>query len=383
MKIKEITVFTQGDSSCVSTWSNVPFLLTETLLKKGIHVNRVNIGVNRYLAIIYNKFIIKILSFFFPLHNYTYERTTLNYWLANRKIKKAVNDYPQSECNLFLTYGHVAIGSQNPSVLLCDWSFEVLIRDRFLRNPYKFEQKYIDRENTAIKHADLVISLFPKSAEWMRHRLSNTSICYLGGNVVNTVYKLKDTPSVIIKQKYTCKKLLFIGDKKYLKGAKVLLTAYKTLKQEIPELELCFIGLTESDLGPLPEGIKALGYLRKEIFAEQELYYQTVLEARLLINPTQHWAGYSSTIEAMYYYTPILIFPYTDFVEEFGQNIIFGQYTIGSLDDVVEKIRSCLLWEESDYTFRCKVAHEKVANYTWDAYVEKLLKKIESLPICK
>lgn len=380
-KIKEITVFTQGDSTRISTWSNVPFLLTETLLKKGIRVNRVNIGTNRYMAILYNKIFVRILSLFFPLHNYTYRCTWLNYWLAKRKIRRAINAYPSTECNLFLTFGYIATGSPSPSVLLCDWSFEVLIRDRFLRQPYGFEQKYIDRENASIKQADLVISLFPKSAERIRYRSSNPLVCYLGGNVVNTVYEFNEMPSAVIKRKYMSEKLLFIGDKKYLKGAKVLLAAYQKLKEEIPGLELSYIGLTEADLGPLPEGVKAFGYLRKEIPVQQELYYKTLLESKLLVNPTQHWAGYSSTIEAMYYYTPVLISPYIDFVEEFGQEIPFGEYTTSEPNEVAKKIRFCFSLTEDDYTSRSKAAHEKVANYTWDAYVDKLLQKIESLSV--
>jgi hypothetical protein len=44
IKIKEITVFTIGDSKKMSTWSNVPFFFTETLISKGVKVNRVDIG---------------------------------------------------------------------------------------------------------------------------------------------------------------------------------------------------------------------------------------------------------------------------------------------------------------------------------------------------
>lgn len=379
-QIKEITVFTQGDSTCISTWSNVPFLLTETLLKKGIRVNRVNIGANRYVGILYNKFFTRLLGLFYPGHIYTYERTRLNYWLMNRRIHKAVRAYPSTDCHLFLTYGHVAEDSRAPSVLLCDWSYEVLIRDQLVRKPYCFEQKYIDRETVSIDRADLVISLFPKCTEWMRRRSLNSSIYYLGGNVVNAVRALPGEPVDLMQQKFRSSKLLFIGNKKYLKGANMLLLAYRQLKKQMPALELTFIGLTASDLGPLPDGVEALGYLRKEVPAEQALYYQRLFEAKLFVNPTPDWGGYSSTVEAMYYYTPILVTPYADFVEEFGEEITFGQYTTGDPTDVAEKISTCFSLKENVYTRQGRIAHEKVAEYTWEAYVGKLLRKIESLP---
>lgn len=379
-QLQEITVYTQGDSTRISTWSNVPFLLTETLLKKGIRINRVNIGANRYLGILYNKLFTGMLAWFYPDHKYTYERTLLNFWLTNRRIRKAVQAYPSTDCHLFLTYGHVAEGSDAPSVLLCDWSYEVLICDRLARKPYPFEQKYIDRETASIEQADLVISLFPKCAQWMRRRSKNSSIYYLGGNVVNAVRALPDKPGGLIQKKFESSRLLFIGNKKYLEGAQALLQAYRLLKKEIPNLELTFIGLTPSELGHLPQGAEALGYLRKEVPAEQALYYKRLSESKLFVNPTRHWGGYSSTIEAMYYYTPVLVTPYADFVEEFGREIDFGQYTTGDAEDVAEKIRTCFSWEENVYSLQSKKAHEKVAEYTWGAYVDKLLCKIEALP---
>lgn len=380
-QLKEITVYTQGDSTRISTWSNVPFLLTETLLKKGIRVNRVNIGANRYLGILYNKLFTGLLAWFYPSHRYTYERTRLNHWLTNRRIRKAVRAYPSTDCHLLLTFGYVAEGALAPSVLLCDWSYEVLICERLARKPYPFEQHYIDRETAAIERADLVISLFPKCTEWMRRRSKNPAICYLGGNVVNAVRVLPGKPDVLIQQKFRSSRLLFIGNRKYLEGAKALLFAYRQLKKEVPDLELTFIGLAASELGRLPQGVEALGYLRKEVPAEQELYYRRLMEAKLFVNPTRDWGGYSSTIEAMYYYTPVVVTPYADFVEEFGGEIGFGQYTTGHPADVADKIRICLAWEKAVYRSYSNQAHEKVADYTWAAYVEKLLRKIEVLPM--
>ena len=52
-KIEEVIFFTYGDSSDASTWSNVPYLFTRTLEKKGITVRRVNLyeGLTRLTKI--------------------------------------------------------------------------------------------------------------------------------------------------------------------------------------------------------------------------------------------------------------------------------------------------------------------------------------------
>ncbi|MHA5135034.1 hypothetical protein [Oenococcus oeni] len=48
--IKEITVFSYGDSNLLKTWSNVPYFFTKTFADDGVSVNRVNVEPNRLLA---------------------------------------------------------------------------------------------------------------------------------------------------------------------------------------------------------------------------------------------------------------------------------------------------------------------------------------------
>src|SRR5215831_14407914 len=53
--IREITVFTNGDSGQISTWSNVPYFFIETLKTKGIKVNRVDLNPDRLLGKLWDK----------------------------------------------------------------------------------------------------------------------------------------------------------------------------------------------------------------------------------------------------------------------------------------------------------------------------------------
>jgi hypothetical protein len=43
MDISEVIVYTDGDSAAMKTWSNVPYLLTQTLAAKGVAIQRVSI----------------------------------------------------------------------------------------------------------------------------------------------------------------------------------------------------------------------------------------------------------------------------------------------------------------------------------------------------
>ena len=47
--IQSITVYSNGDSNDLATWSNVPYLFCRALEKRGIKVYRVNIEANKIL----------------------------------------------------------------------------------------------------------------------------------------------------------------------------------------------------------------------------------------------------------------------------------------------------------------------------------------------
>lgn len=55
--MKEVIVFTNGDSSKISTWSNVPYCFTEALLRKQVIVHRVDIRPHWRLDRMFNKYV--------------------------------------------------------------------------------------------------------------------------------------------------------------------------------------------------------------------------------------------------------------------------------------------------------------------------------------
>ena len=52
--MKEIIIFSCGDSNDISTWSNVPYLFTKTLEGKGYKLNRVDISPNKIINRVFN-----------------------------------------------------------------------------------------------------------------------------------------------------------------------------------------------------------------------------------------------------------------------------------------------------------------------------------------
>lgn len=87
--------------------------------------------------------------------------------------------------------------------------------------------------------------------------------------------------------------------------------------------------------------------------------------------------GYSSIVEAMYFYTPVIVSPYDDFVNEFGKDIDFGIYN-KKYDSLVLAKNMESIFNSSDYENMCLNAHERVKDYTWDNYVDKILKLLNN-----
>ena len=378
MNVKEVTVFSPGDSKSLTCWSNVPYLLTKTLEDKGIKVNRVNIYSNKYIRkTVWRYAIAPIINRLYGTHAYDYDHTRFNRWLIRRKIERAGAKYPNTDLNILVSYDYLATNTKAPNLLFCDWTFEYLCK-RYGKEPCGWERAEITRQKKIIENADYVVSLFPDAAAYMREKYDNKNIYYLGQNVINNVYGELPDPETIIKAKGQSPLLLFIGREGYLEGAKMLIKSFSSLKKRFPALELHIIGLSQDNFDALPEDVFCHGYLNKSNDKERSIYYDLVLRAKLFINPTPLWGGYSASIEAMYFYTPVIVSDYSSFVDTFGNNISFGQYlTENDPSALAEIIRSLLEKEADEYATLCANAHKAVHAFTWDAYIDKLLSLVK------
>lgn len=374
-KIKEIIVFSeQGDPRNIRTWSNVPHFLVSTLEAKGIIVHTINLEPRGLIQRSIRKFINIIFPRFFKNVFYDYLRTPFHYHVARRKIKKAVSEHKDVDTLLFTTFSLSASGlTEKPSILFCDWTIEHHINYYLDKKPNFLEQSSIDRQNRTIEEADQVFVLFPAIAAIMKRRYQNSKISYIG-NVVNN---LVESSSTSIQNKAEKKRLLFIGKKKYLLGACNLVEIFKSLRAKISTLELDIIGLNEHDFQTsLPEGVNCFGYLDKGSINDRARYYNLLENASVFINTTPKWGAFSASLEAMYFYTPVIITPYTEFVETFGETINFGEYYKEGTQDLGEVILKVL--NHSSYNELCYNANKASERHTWSSFVDSLLSHIES-----
>lgn len=372
--MNEITVFTNGDSEKISTWSNVPYFFTETLIARGIKVNRVNIKPLKIIKALHVNFIHKILKKFNKDSRYTYLRSYLHSVNARYLIKNAINRYPNSDAFVFLTFSFSSAGLTNkPTILFSDWTFGYYFDYFRNREPDILEQKCIKRENWHVENANIVVSLFPSVTDYMQKVYKNKNIIYLG-NVINSLYKASEKE--IIDLKTGSNNIIFVGSKKYIEGARALIEAFVILKEKIQNLKLQIIGMETRDFSSLPKDITCYGYLDKGKNEDRELYYKILKEAKVFVNTTPKWGAFSASIEAMYFYTPVIVFPYTDFLETFGKNLDFGYYCQDNSPELITD-NILKLFSNKNYHSLCRQAHKSVEQFTWDSYIEKMLKAIE------
>ena len=410
--MKEILFFTNGDANNANVWSNVPYCFSHALENEGITVHRINYSMPFSFVKFYNLVLRRMLdSLTFRKIRFPYLRTTrLFKFFAERKIKKANLQHPQADLCLFMGYGFYNKWNKVPSMLFSDWTTEMDIQKK--RKPNFLEKRIIKQEEEAINNAEYVVSLFPVCCEEMKSKYPKANIHFLGGNVINDLsgLRLREThPSPpclgreeqtieeqenlqisssskdifvddLLEKKEKSKKLLFIGRKTtYLEAAKKLIEAYKLLKQEeaYKDYALDIVGCSASDFDSLPEGVTCYGFLNKSEEKDRKTYYDLLLEAKVLVNANPKWGAFSSTVEAMYYYTPVIVSPYQDFVKNFGEKIDFGVYNHDfTAESLANDIKSII--NSENYAEMCNFAHKKVKSFTWENYVKQLCRWVNS-----
>lgn len=106
------------------------------------------------------------------------------------------------------------------------------------------------------------------------------------------------------------------------------------------------------------------------------MYYDVLLNSSAIVNCDPLWGGISSIVEAMYFYTPVIVAPYNDFTKMFGKDIVFGEYNKEYSRECIARNISKIL-QSGDYNKYCLTAHNAVKNFTWNTYIDKLLNIID------
>lgn len=366
-KISEITVYTYGDSSNASCWSNVPYLMTRTFENFGIKVNRINLALPTGFK--------RIIQFIYKYYNsnsrfYSFNRTNLYFKYVYFKVRSSLKKYKNTQFCVFLNFDCYNKFTNVPSLNFSDWTYEILL-NRNNTTPLKGDLKFITRQSDTINNTDLVIPLFQESFEIMSNQYPKANIKSINKNVINIMTDANIKNESIIAKKFNSNYILFIGNAAYKEGLISLIEAIKEI-DTINKPKLKVIGMTKEQIQSAPEFVEFYGYLRKDNEQENAVYYDLIQNSKCIANPQKHWAGYSSAIEAMYFYNPVIISPFSQFIKEFGDEPKFGFY-VESKETLKQAIINIFTLNNVEYTYLCKNSHHKVKDYTWTNFAKELI----------
>ncbi|MBD2753314.1 glycosyltransferase [Spirosoma validum] len=380
MRVKEVTLFTNGDPHKLSTWSNVPFFVLKTLEAKGIKVNCVDISPNYLLNFFHYQLFWKILKIFNSDTALDSSRNIIHIWYTKFIINAATKKYSTAQANIFLTFSFTSPKVKNQvSILLCDWTYEYYFKYFKKREPDFCERIAIRNESKMIEESDIVITLFSTVFSYMNTVNKPRILLYLG-NVINSL--ISPNQSNILALKSTSQDILFIGNIKYIYGATILIESFKKLLLKFPKLSLHIVGMNSSDFKDLPDRVICHGYLNKGCESDKKLYYSLLEKAKVFINTTPKWGAISATIEAMYLFTPVIVEPYDEFVKSFGAKLSFGLYCESQSSEILAaKIEE--IFSNKYYNNLCLSAHNSVKDCTWSSYIDKVLYAIETYNTAK
>lgn len=373
--IKTVNVFTNGDSRLPNTWSNLPYFFTKTLISKGIKVNRIDLSPSPIQEFFFNQTVMRLVRRIRPASLFNHFHSGFHFLHARKLIKRALKQHADSDANIFLTFSFSSAGlTAKPTVLICDWTVDYIIRSLRCREPDFLERSSIERQDKLIEAADLVVELWRSNLQYMQQRYRNGNICHLG-NTVN----LFETPNraELLRTKADSPVILFIGGKHYMEGAETLIAAYRRLVKVHPNVVLHIIGMQDQDFVNLPSGVKCHGYLAKSDAEQGKAYYALIRSARVLVNTTLKNGAYGAMFDAMFFYTPVITARTSECVAIFGDQIGFGFYCDDNSEDLLHSNLKSIFGIPS-YHSLCEAAHEAVKGFTWDGFVDKLLDRIQS-----
>ncbi len=366
---KEFVVFSLGDSRKASTWSNVPFFFTRTLEKQGCSVHRVNIGPPRWLQLLFDvpwKLYCKAVG---RQTRYTFLRSQMHRRMAEAKIARALGQYPQGHC-IFMTYSFGA-GRKREYTLFCDQTFEQHIAYFDERRPDKLERPTILAERRNLRHAKLIIALFPELADKLQG-LHGGRVRYYG-NVVN-LETTQAEEAKLLRLKRQSREVVFIGNRRYKEGLELLAKAVRHINAQggMP-ITVNVIGMDRGDIQGAPANMVFHGYLNKAVPEQKQTYIKVLERSRLFVNPNPKWAAFSASCEALYLFTPVVIPAYSEFERTFGDIRDLGVPLHSTEAELVAQGIMELMDNDAEWERRARNGHQATSAMSWANYVKKYL----------
>jgi glycosyltransferase involved in cell wall biosynthesis len=370
----KVFLCTTVTSKNYKSWSNIPYLLHKNLQKKGFAVENIVQREIFPLKFLFNLPVRVLIKLFKVKTTYFFVRTPIHFfctYIISQYIRFVSK---RDDVMIVQGFSYPPHNKKNKMLLLGDWPSAYLFEIFLKRTPSCLEMKSIARENKVIEEADAVVTLFPDVHKYMLARYKNKKIYYFG-NVVNVDDDVRMSVDILNKKKIS-NRLLFIGKPFYLAGAKELISAVVNLRARGYELEVDIIGIEPDLIGEKYSWLSIHGYLDKGEPSQKRKYYDLLENAKLFVNTTPGWNAFQATLEAMYFYNPIVVRPNDSLVQTFATLADFSYLVdmeAGSLEEVIIKS----IDQPELYLEKCSKSHLAAKPYTWESFTNNIIQLIK------
>lgn len=307
----KINLFTAGDSSDLSTWSNVPYFLSKSLIEHGVDLRRVNLIPED--SVLYRAY---------RVANYKYDglskrllgkRRPMDLFhdriaraLIQRKVRGTADQFDDADFNFFLTYSFSSRPRvATPTIHFSDVCLQHALEDQ-QRPVGPRHRRMIEEEKTNLSRASLVLGTNEPCCAFLREHYGVAGARRLPGGI-NLDWQAPDDLAAYLGSKWRARHILFIGVGIRRRGVDILLEAFEQFNQGRDKpYRLSLVGIHADELGQLPPNVRCLGYLNKSDPADMARYIGLLESATMFVMPMREGPPTGVVKEALLTATPVI-----------------------------------------------------------------------------
>lgn len=383
MRPLNINLFTLGDCTDVSTWSNLPFYLYQALRRRArvTPVNLIPLDVPAYRAWarvmdLYDR----SLRVFRPDYSRDSLRTRSYHTLVNHELRKTAYAHRDADLNLFLTFSFSSRRySGVPVAHYCDRTYEHHLEE-IGKVPDRNDRRFIrvDREN--IENADLVLTTNQPCLEFIQTRYRPRRAVNLRAGTNSSVPEIDPHP--VIESKRQSKDVLFVGRGVRRRGVDILIPAFRIFNERFRgEFTLHVVGINPrelpADMAQAP-GVRFYPYLDRRVPAELAQYNHLMRSARMFVCPMRPGPFPGVVREVMWHCTPVVISDVSwDLVQDGEEGLVAGALDAHQFARCMEM----LVVDSAAWERMARRAHETARELTWNRTVDELLTLVRAAEV--
>lgn len=375
--MREINVFTAGDSNDIKAWSNVPYFFSRAMEQKAIRVNRINlIPEDMFLYKWYLRCYLRwsqlkrmILRKDYP---YDFFRDRISLYLSGVRIKRELRRYPDADFNIFLTFSISSYRySDIPVVHYCDQTYDLYL-DGKKKVVTRHDRVFIRMETANLKNAHYIFTTNRRCCEHIMEKYGLVNVRSVPTGINLNTLDAADEEG-ILADKLHDRNILFVGKGIHKRGVDILIGAFTRFNRlHADNWKLHIVGVNRESFGGLLDNIVFYGQLSKDIPAELACYLQLIRSARLFVMPMREGPLPGVIKEAAMMYTPSIItniWHAADLVSD-GYN---GKLVEHADADEFAQAMDELIGDEHAWEQLARNAHSSAQRYTWSHTVDQMI----------